>query len=131
MSAEEQELDVERASLASASLQEDAQRASDFLKALANPWRLRILCLLAEGPLAVGVLAERLDAREALISQHLMRLRAEDLVRGVRSGQSVTYSLTSGPAAELVAVAEIDPTAVRIASRVVVLIVLAVSIRLT
>lgn len=88
----------------SGSLEEDAERASDFLKALANPWRLRILCLLAEGPLAVGILAERLGAREALVSQHLMRLRAEGLVRGVRSGHSVTYSLTSGPAAEVVAV---------------------------
>jgi DNA-binding transcriptional ArsR family regulator len=39
-----------------------ADRAADYLKALANPWRLRILCTLAEGPLAVGVLAQRIGA---------------------------------------------------------------------
>lgn len=89
---------------ASGSLHEDAQRASDFLKVLANPWRLRILCILAEGPLPVGVLAARVGVRETLVSQHLMRLRAEKLVRGERNGQSVTYSLTSGPAAEVIAV---------------------------
>ncbi|MDJ0391028.1 metalloregulator ArsR/SmtB family transcription factor [Roseomonas sp. E05] len=85
-------------------LTEDAQRAADFLKTLANPWRLRILCALAEGPLAVGVLAARIGAREGLVSQHLMRLRAEGLVRGERNGHNVTYSLTSGPAAEVIAV---------------------------
>lgn len=72
-----------------------AERAAEYLKALANPWRLRILCTLAEGPLAVGVLAARIGAREALVSQHLMRLRAEGLVRTERFGQSVHYSLAS------------------------------------
>jgi DNA-binding transcriptional ArsR family regulator len=72
-----------------------AERACDFLKALANPWRLRILCALSDGPMAVGVLAARIGAREALVSQHLMRLRAEGLVRTERFGQSVHYSLAS------------------------------------
>lgn len=77
------------------SLDAAAERAADFLKALANPWRLRILCTLIEGPMAVGVLAARIGAREALVSQHLMRLRAEGLVRTERFGQSVHYSLAS------------------------------------
>ncbi len=72
-----------------------ADRAAEYLRALANPWRLRILCTLADGPLAVGVLAARIGAREALVSQHLMRLRAEGLVRTERFGQSVHYSLAS------------------------------------
>lgn len=76
-------------------LDSSADRAAEYLKALANPWRLRILCTLAEGPLAVGVLAARIGAREALVSQHLMRLRAEGLVRTERFGQSVHYSLAS------------------------------------
>ncbi len=62
-----------------------------------------MLCALAEGPLAVGVLAARIGAREALVSQHLMRLRAEGLVRGERSGHHVIYSLAPGPAAEIIA----------------------------
>jgi DNA-binding transcriptional ArsR family regulator len=102
LSAEEREGVAVGTAPAPGSLEEDAQRASDFLKALANPWRLRILCVLAEGPLAVGVLAARIGAREALVSQHLMRLRAEGLVRGQRSGHNVTYSLASGPAVEVI-----------------------------
>ena len=72
--------------------------ASALLRSLANPIRLRILCLLVEGELAVGVIAARLQLREALVSQHLSRLRLEGVVQARRTGTSIIYAVRSEPA---------------------------------
>lgn len=49
-----------------AELERLSGEAAQLLKSLANPVRLRILCLLAEGEVAVGPLASQLGLREAL-----------------------------------------------------------------
>lgn len=46
----------------------------------------------------MGALAARVGVRETVISQHLMRLRAEDLVRHRRVGTTVYYAIENGPA---------------------------------
>jgi ArsR family transcriptional regulator, virulence genes transcriptional regulator len=80
-------------------LDESAGHAALLLHALANRWRLRILCAIVEAPLPVGAIAARVGAREALVSQGLIRLRAEGLVQGEREAQSVIRRLAEGPAA--------------------------------
>jgi DNA-binding transcriptional ArsR family regulator len=82
-----------------AELAKAADLASDFLKSLANPVRLRILCLLIQGETTVGDLALQLDARQSLVSQHLALLRKDGLVRPRRDGQTIHYAL-SDPRAE-------------------------------
>ena len=82
-------------------LDQSAESASELLKALANPTRLKILCHLIEGELSVGQIADRLEARETLASQHLALLRKDRLVRTRRAGQAIYYSIDS-PAAERV-----------------------------
>lgn len=62
-----------------------------LMKVLGNPWRLRILALLVDGPKQVGELEEALGLGQAYVSQQLARLRAEDVVAGVRSGRTVRY----------------------------------------
>ncbi|MDP6346316.1 MAG: metalloregulator ArsR/SmtB family transcription factor, partial [Alphaproteobacteria bacterium] len=52
---------------------ENAQRASNFLKSLANDNRLMILCTLAEGEKNVGELEEILGIRQPTLSQQLAR----------------------------------------------------------
>ena len=81
-----------------AELERLSEAAAALLRSLANPIRLRILCLLVEGELAVGVIASRLRLREALVSQHLTRLRLEGILRFRRQGTSVLYSVASEPA---------------------------------
>ena len=76
-----------------------SEEAARLLKSLASPVRLRILCLLVEGERPVGGLASQLGLREALVSQHLMRLRLEGVVTFRRHGTSMIYSLASEPAA--------------------------------
>ena len=64
-----------------------------LLKAMGNPWRLRILELLAETPQQVGDLEAALDLGQAYVSQQLARLRAEGIVIGERSGRTVLYRI--------------------------------------
>ena len=79
----------------------NADKASDLLKALANPHRLMILCRLIDGERSVGELAACLDLRLSTMSQHLSLLRRDGLVVPRRDGQMVRYRL-SDPAARRV-----------------------------
>jgi DNA-binding transcriptional ArsR family regulator len=72
----------------------NAERASNFLKAISHEGRLMILCHLATGEKSVTELEELLSARQAAVSQQLSRLRLEGLVRPRRNGKTIYYSLT-------------------------------------
>ncbi|MDO8507444.1 MAG: metalloregulator ArsR/SmtB family transcription factor [bacterium] len=67
---------------------------ADVFKVLANPKRLEIVHLIREKELTVGELEEMLDMRQANISQHLMVLRENNLVKTRREGTYIYYSLT-------------------------------------
>lgn len=73
--------------------------AAKLLSALANAQRLRILCMLVEQELTVSQINEQLpDLSQSALSQHLARLRKQDLVTTRREAQNVWYSLPPGPA---------------------------------
>lgn len=74
---------------------ENARAASHLLKALSNPNRLLLLCLLSEGESTVTELEAALGLRQPAISQQLARLRAEGLVASRRDGKSIHYRLAS------------------------------------
>lgn len=76
-------------------LEEQVLRAADFLKALANPNRLLILCFLRDGEYSVRELEEKLELRQPTLSQQLARLREDDLVATRRDGKQIYYSLAS------------------------------------
>jgi ArsR family transcriptional regulator, virulence genes transcriptional regulator len=80
----------------------DAGRACDFLKALTNPNRLIILCLLAEGEKSVSELEALLRLRQPTLSQQLARLRAEQLVETRRAGKMIYYRLASSEARQVI-----------------------------
>lgn len=75
-------------------MMENAQSASNFLKAISHEGRLMILCHLASGEKSVTELEELLSARQAAVSQQLSRLRLEGLVKPRRDGKTIYYSLT-------------------------------------
>lgn len=70
-----------------------ADEASEFLKSLASPVRLKILCMLTSRECSVGELADALGVRQSVASQHLALLRKDDLVVSRRDGQTIWYSL--------------------------------------
>ena len=74
-------------------MMENAQKATNFLKALAHEGRLMILCHLASGEKSVTELEDFLSARQAAVSQQLARLRLEGLVKHRRDGKTIYYSL--------------------------------------
>lgn len=75
-------------------MMDNAQAASNFLKAISHEGRLMILCHLASGEKSVTELEELLSARQAAVSQQLSRLRLEGLVTPRRDGKAIYYSLT-------------------------------------
>lgn len=74
---------------------EAAEEAARLLKAMANPVRLRLLCILAESEMPVGELAARLNIRLQATSQQLAQLRLEGLIQTRKDAQRVYYRLAS------------------------------------
>lgn len=77
-------------------------RAVSFLKVLGHEGRLEILCHLIDGERSVGELIAAVGASQPAISQQLMRLRAEGLVKTERRGKSVLYSIQRPEIAKVV-----------------------------
>lgn len=80
----------------------NAQEASDFLKALSHEGRLMILCSLAHGEKSVTELEQMLSSRQAAVSQQLARLRQERLISARREGKQIFYSLTDDRARRII-----------------------------
>lgn len=81
-----------------------AGEATGLLKALANQFRLLVLCHLAEnGELSVGQLADRVGLGQSALSQHLARLRQEGLVVTRKEAQTVFYRVCDPRAGQLLA----------------------------
>lgn len=85
-------------------MMQNAQDASNFLKAISHEGRLMILCHLASGEKSVTELEDLLSARQAAVSQQLSRLRLEGLVTPRRDGKAIYYSLADDRARQLIEV---------------------------
>lgn len=76
-------------------------RLIEIYKCLCDETRLRILNLLAHGPLCVCHFQEILKMEQVPISKHLGYLREHRMVKTKRHGQWVIYSLWKEGGAEL------------------------------
>jgi len=79
-------------------LHDVAAHAVELLKAMANEWRLMILCQLSEGEKTVSELQDILGLSQSALSQHLAVLRREKIVKARKHAQSVSYSLAGDEA---------------------------------
>ncbi|MGN9786094.1 ArsR/SmtB family transcription factor [Nonomuraea sp. ZG12] len=69
-----------------------AEATHDFLKALANPDRQRIMLLFAQGAeLSVGQVAELAGIGQSTASQQLALLRRGGIIASRRDGKAVLY----------------------------------------
>ena len=80
-----------------------AGEAETFLKALANRHRLMILCELHHGERSVTALQQTVGLSQSALSQHLARLRGDDLVRTRRESQAIFYTLSSTGVSRIIA----------------------------
>ena len=82
-------------------MQLQAGAAERLLKAMASQPRLMILCELLDGERTVTALQQAIGLSMSAMSQHLARLRADELVTTRRKSQTIHYSLASEPARTL------------------------------
>ncbi|MEV0985197.1 MULTISPECIES: metalloregulator ArsR/SmtB family transcription factor [unclassified Brevibacterium] len=69
-----------------------ARLASESFRILADPTRVRIMWVLLQEECNVTRLAELIEASPTVVSQHLAKLRAANLVQTRRAGTFVYYS---------------------------------------
>ena len=87
--------------VAMAELDRSAERAADFLKAVAHAGRLRIVCQLMHGEQTAGQLVQATGLRAPALSQQAAILEASGIIERRRNAQSVFYRLAGPEAAAL------------------------------
>ena len=83
-------------------IQANAKRASILLKAMSNQHRLLILCQLVPSEKCVGELEKVVGLSQSALSQHLARLRRNELVSTRREAQTIYYSLAGEEASAVI-----------------------------
>ena len=79
-------------------MKKNAVKAARFLKTIANPARLLILCNLIDGEKSAGSLWEKSTLSQSAFSQHLAVLRREKIVSTRKDAQTVYYVLADDKA---------------------------------
>ena len=74
-------------------LERDAEQTCSILRAVGNPHRLLILCRLSAREHSVSELESAVGLSQSALSQHLARLRKDNLVITRRAAQTIYYSL--------------------------------------
>ncbi|MBD9373332.1 winged helix-turn-helix transcriptional regulator [Rhizobium sp. ARZ01] len=94
---------------------EKSSEVADFLKGLASPHRLLILCALSKGESSVGALMGDTGIAQTSMSQHLAKLKEEKIVDFRREHRTLYYFIDHPAVMEIMAVlyryfCEKDPT---------------------
>ena len=70
---------------------EDIERASRSMKAIAHPLRLKILCTLGNEEISVQGIVEQVGTSQSNISQHLAILRDKGILTARKDANRVYY----------------------------------------
>ena len=82
----------------------NALEVANTLRALGNERRLMILCKLVEaGEMTVGALVEAVGLSQSALSQHLAKMRDENIVTYRRDGQTLWYCIADPRIEQLMA----------------------------
>ncbi|MEQ1636633.1 MAG: metalloregulator ArsR/SmtB family transcription factor [Methylococcales bacterium] len=65
--------------------------AARCLKAMSNPLRLKILCILSNSTLSVQEIVDQIGSSQSNISQHLAILREKDIIDFKKEANRVYY----------------------------------------
>ncbi len=72
---------------------ENIREASEALKAMAHPLRLKILCLVGQDELMVQEIVEAVGTSQSNISQHLAVMRESGLLASRKEANKVFYRI--------------------------------------
>jgi DNA-binding transcriptional ArsR family regulator len=85
-------------------LKANALEVANTLRALGNERRLMILCKLVEaGEMTVGALVDAVGLSQSALSQHLARMRDENIVSFRRDSQTLWYRISDPRIEQLMA----------------------------
>ncbi|MDO8206388.1 MAG: metalloregulator ArsR/SmtB family transcription factor [Gallionella sp.] len=73
--------------------EEDIQQASQAIKAIAHPLRLKILCVLGDQEISVQDIVEHVGTSQSNISQHLAILRDKGVLSTRKEANRVYYRI--------------------------------------
>jgi DNA-binding transcriptional ArsR family regulator len=76
-------------------LEPQIDAATNILRMLSNPVRLKLMCLMSESELSVLDLADHLKLSQPAVSHHLKLLRAAGIVQSRRDAQTI-YNRVEG-----------------------------------
>lgn len=83
-------------------IEKNAGEAANFLKGIASPHRLMVLCKLMEGEKNVGDLIKATNIAQTSMSQHLSKLKKEKIVSFRRDHRTLYYYISSDLVRELI-----------------------------
>lgn len=81
---------------------EDIERASRSMKAMAHPLRLKILCTLGEQELSVQDIVEQVGTTQSNISQHLGILKDKGILASRKHANRVYYRVSDARTLRLI-----------------------------
>ncbi|ODT07685.1 MAG: ArsR family transcriptional regulator [Mesorhizobium sp. SCN 65-20] len=84
----------------------NAEAAASLLTLMGNEKRLLIMSHLLDAEMSVGAIAEKVSLSQSALSQHLARLRNEDLVETRRDRQMIYYTCKSDAVRKLLGTLE-------------------------
>lgn len=76
--------------------EETARKQAEFLKAISDPARIKIIYALQGGELCVCEIMELLKMPQTMVSHHCKVLRVAGIISDRKSGPWVYYSLADG-----------------------------------
>jgi len=85
-----------------AEMVENAGEAADFLKKLAHPSRLMVVCALVDGERSVRDLEDTLGIRQPGLSQQIAELREAGFITGRKESKHMFYRLEDGRISEFI-----------------------------
>ncbi len=81
---------------------DEIKRIAYILKAISHPTRLNILCVVADGPLSITEIQERVGGTQSAISQHVEVMRSRGILVSRRDGNRVLCSVSDESVINLV-----------------------------
>ena len=86
----------------SAKYKNDVEKASVIFSLLGDPSRMKIILALMEGELCVYHICEITGAKQSSVSQHLRKLKDNNIVKCRKSANQVVYYLADEHVSDLV-----------------------------
>ena len=80
----------------------ELERRAEMLKVLSHPQRLCIVRGLITYRCNVGKIQENLGLTQSGLSQHISKLKAAGIIKGVRNGKEICYQVVDQDALRLV-----------------------------